>query len=342
MTTVLKKPLLVALAGFGKVAELAHLPALQAGSGMRLTAVAEPVAERRELAGRLLPEARLYGDLAELLAAESGLGAVVICTPPRQHTELVLAALKSGCHVLCEKPLTLDLAELAELEAAARQTGRTLVTVHNWKYAPILARATELLGSGAIGKIQSIDWQVDRTSGSGGGLTAWRQEGGQGTGGILVDHGWHAFYLVLGWAGRAPLSLKASLQMGSGGVDEEAEVLLRLPGLEARIFLTWRAAGRGNRGRLKGDRGELRLEDDRLVLAQAGGGEEIQTFPAKLSAGSHHPTWMAGVFEEFREEIAHQDLWGRNFREAAWCARLIDLAYRSHATGGRWLDIPSP
>jgi predicted dehydrogenase len=344
MLNSLNLPLQGALIGFGKVAEMAHIPALAADARFQIVAVAEPLAERRGRVQALLPLVRLYDQAEELLAREPALDFVDICTPPRDHTALALAALGRGCHVLCEKPLTLEPDDFRALKAAAARADRTLVTVHNWKHAPLLARGRELARSGAVGAIETVEWEVHRTSGGGGGLTAWRQEEGQGLGGILIDHGWHAFYLLMAWAGEIPKALNARLSFDADqtGVDQEAEVRLRFPSSQGHLFLTWRANERRNWGRLSGSAGEIVMADDRLVLARSGRPEEFQSFPAKVSAGSHHPDWMGGVLEEFLTEIAHPDLRGGNVREAELCALSIRLAYQSHRAGGGWLDVTPP
>ncbi len=341
MVNRLNMPLLGALIGFGKVAEMAHIPAFAARQDFQIVAVADPLPERRERAKAILPQVRLYEHAEELLAREAALDFVDICTPPRDHTALALAALSRGCHVLCEKPLTLEPQDFLALKAAAAHAERTLVTVHNWKHAPLLAQARELARSGSIGAVQMVEWEVHRTSGGGGGLTAWRQEGDQGLGGILIDHGWHAFYLLMEWAGEIPKALNARLIFADDqtGVEQEAEVGLRFPTCQARLFLTWQAGERRNRGRLSGSRGEILMEDDRLILAPADLPAETWSFPAKVSAGSHHPDWMGGVLDEFLGEIAERGRRGRNLSEAELCARLIRLAYRSHREGGRWVDV---
>jgi predicted dehydrogenase len=298
--------------GFGKVAEMAHIPAFAARRDFQIVAVADPLPERRERAKGLLPRARLYEQAEELLAREAALDFVDICTPPKNHTPLALAALDRGCHV----------------------------TVHNWKHAPLLAQAGALARSGGIGALQMVEWGVHRTSGGGGGLTAWRQEGGQGLGGILIDHGWHAFYLLMEWAEAVPKALNARLIFADQtGVEQEAEVRLRFPTCQARMFLTWQAGERRNWGRLSGSKGEILMEDDRLVLAPTDLPAETRSFPAKVSAGSHHPDWMGGVLDEFSGEISNSNRRGRNLREAELCALLIRLAYRSHQEGGKWVDV---
>jgi len=154
-----------------------------------------------------------------------------------------------------------------------------------------------------------------------------------------MDHGWHAFYLLLAWLGR-PEALKAHLVRGAGSrVEVEAEVEMQFPGAGARLFFTWQAAERHNRARVRGEAGEIVVNDD--FLTRAVGGEVVASkrLPEKLSSGSHHPQWMAGVLAEFLQEVRAPEMRGRNFLEAETCSRLIRLAYRSHETGGAWLPL---
>jgi scyllo-inositol 2-dehydrogenase (NADP+) len=337
------RPLKGAIIGFGKVAEAAHLPALEGLPDLRIVAVADPLPARRARARELLGEVPVFADLESLLASGPRLDFAVVCTPPGGRLPLVAAVLRHGCHVLSEKPLALDEVDFQELELAQAAGGSALVSVNNWKYAPLLSLAGRLLQEGAIGRLQHLDWQVYRTTASGGGLSAWRQDPANSLGGILVDHGWHAFYLLMAWAGAEPQSLRANLRQGAeeSGVEVEAEVELEFPGATARLFLTWLSNTRSNRGKLAGSAGEIILADDRLSRLAGRQVEEERNFPEKLSAGSHHPQWMAGVFGEFLEEIRSPEKRGRNFREAKMCGRLISLAYSSHQAGGAWIDVAS-
>jgi predicted dehydrogenase len=318
---------------------MAHLPALAGRPEMDLVAVADLMAARRDLARVLLPRARVYEDLATLLNREVALDFVDICTPPGNHAALAVAALKRGCHVLCEKPLSLSPREFQEIKKALSQSPpAVLVTVDNWKYAPMLARTTEMIRARAIGTVQQVDWQVYRTDASGGGLSLWRQDPAHSRGGILVDHGWHAFYLVLSWVG-VPGAIKARLVRGPESLEVEAEVELQFPEAAARLFFTWQAPERANRGRVLGTAGQLILKDDVLMRIAGDVVMESHPFPEKLSGGSHHPQWMAGVLQEFLQEIQAPGRRGANFHEAETCSRLIRLAYQSHESGGIWLNL---
>ena len=156
-----RAPLRGAIIGLGNAAVYAHLPVLQMSEDFSIDAIVEPVPERAEIGRRLLPQARIYPDM-EALLSEDAVDFVDICTPPCFHAEFVLAACRSGLHVLCEKPLSVCTERLREIQQLAEQTQRVVFTVNNWKYAPLWARTTELIQENRIGAIQSISLNVLR------------------------------------------------------------------------------------------------------------------------------------------------------------------------------------
>ena len=136
-----------AIIGFGEVARNGHWPAYANSREAKIVAVVDRTDERRQIAREALPGVATFSTIEEL-AAGAEIDFVDICTPPALHGEPMLAALRKGWNVLCEKPLLLDLVELEKARTLARETGRAIVPVHNWKYAPIVRRATEMLRSG--------------------------------------------------------------------------------------------------------------------------------------------------------------------------------------------------
>ena len=88
-------------------------------------------------------------------------------------------------------------------------------TVHNWLKAPICRKITALIDAGAIGAVRSVRWRTLRTQPaiavSAPGVTNWRVDPAMAGGGILFDHGWHALYCVMRWAGL-PASVAARLE----------------------------------------------------------------------------------------------------------------------------------
>ncbi|HSP46134.1 MAG TPA: Gfo/Idh/MocA family oxidoreductase, partial [Chthoniobacterales bacterium] len=279
-----------AIIGFGAVAENGHLPAYLKSGEAKIVAVVDRTEVRRKAAQRSLPETATFATIQEL-AASAQIDFVDICTPPALHGDPMLEALAHGWNVLCEKPLLLDLVELEKIRSLARESGRAVVPVHNWKYAPIVRRATEVLRSGAIGAVREVEIETLRMEDCAAVDPAhpnWRRDPAMAGGGVLMDHGWHAIYLARHWFGEDPVEVEGALHYATpNGIEDEATLRLRFPSGRAKIFLTWRAEVRRNTMRLRGERGEIAINDDTLKI----GDEEIG-FESALSAGSHHADWF--------------------------------------------------
>lgn len=290
----------------------------------------DPAPERREAAARLVPGARFYAHLEELLAAERALDALIVCSPPKFHAEAVLAGLRAGLHVLCEKPLTLDPAVFATLRAEAARRDRCVYTVDNWTYAPALARLLDITTSGRLGRLRRAELRVTRTKPSASAVPGdWRKDLAIAGGGILVDHGWHNLYLLRSLLGPG-LELDSAQLLPEGAIDEVVDVHFHAPGAVGAIHLSWRAKERANFISVEGDRGTADLNDDVLVV-KTGGRTQTERFPQKLSAGSAHPDWLAAMWSAFRVECAGRGR-GESLAAAEFCLRAIHAAYRSKET----------
>ena len=222
-----------------------------------------PAGPARGLRRNASPRPDWYASAEELLAQET-LDFVDICTPPAAHAALVRAALERSLHVLCEKPLVLSPEELRGLPALAAEKERTLFTVHNWKHAPVLARVGELVRSGAIGEVRHCRWETlrDRPARTAGGEAGnWRVDPAQSGGGILVDHGWHALYVLQAWMPTTPRTVAARLSTRKHPefpIEDTAELMLFHPSASAEIFLTWAADETRQPDRALGHAGQAR------------------------------------------------------------------------------------
>jgi predicted dehydrogenase len=315
-----------AIIGFGEVAWKGHWPAYADSDQAKIIAVVDQTEERRQVARESLPGVATFATIEEL-AAGAEVDFVDICTPPAWHGPPIREALVRGWNVLCEKPLLLDLDELENVRALAREAARAVVPVHNWKYAPIVRRATALLRSGAIGRLRGVEIQTLRVQDC---AVAdphhpnWRRDPAIAGGGILMDHGWHAIYLARHWFGQEPRDVRASLHRPtSNEVEAEAALTLVFPGGDAKLFLTWRADVRRNTMRLIGENGEIVIDDDRLRVDD----EAIQ-FESALSAGSHHPDWFAAMLPDVIASFSRPSAALEFFDEAAICLSVIRRAYQ--------------
>lgn len=138
---------------------------------------------------RAASAARLYGCVAvsfERLEAESD--AIVICTPPASHAELVTRCLRPGRVVLCEKPFMTSHDDAATVVESARTIGAQLYVAHFRRAYPQVELARDLVALGAIGEVASIE-------ASEGGRFVWRAASNYTMsdrfGGVLWDTGSH-------------------------------------------------------------------------------------------------------------------------------------------------------
>lgn len=339
-----------AIIGLGNVAIHGHLPGwLERGDVQIIAATDACSARERELRCRL-PQARWYDSVDELLAGKS-FDFVDICTPPATHAALIRTALEHGLHVLCEKPLVSRREDLDRLANLAGKADRVLYTVHNWLQAPVIRKVGELLREGTIGELQGCLWQTLRTgpaAASEARTGNWRVDPAMAGGGVLVDHGWHAFYVLYAWFDRVPSRIVARLETRrhvQWPIEDTATVQLEFPAATAEILLTWASDTRRNWAQLEGTRGMIRVEDDTVVLIPSGsrGREQRWVCPPALSSGSHHPDWFGGVASGFVGAMSGSStLRERNLGEAVLCATLVALAQESSRRGGTSIPVPPP
>ncbi len=344
---MIKPPLRGALVGLGNVAIHGHLPGWLERAEVRIVAATDAQPTQQHAMADKLPHAQWFETIESLLAGMP-LDFIDICTPPGTHSTLIEAALRHGLHVLCEKPLVSCLEDFQPLADLARRRQRVLYTVHNWHEAPLIRKISELLGQGLIGDIRSCVWQVLRTQpavANDAHGDNWRVNPDLAGGGVLLDHGWHALYVLTAWMGRHPTCLRAQLEIRrhtQWPVEDTASIEIEFPSGKADMFLTWAAETRMNEIRLEGTEGTIRVEDDWVLLNRAGDRTRKWSCPPSLSKGSHHPDWFGGVASRFLTALsgdtAEQE---RNLSEAALCATLIAKAQESSRTGGIWLPVPA-
>lgn len=145
---------LIGCGGMGRT----HARALVSTPGLTLAALAEPIEARRAAVGeefRVAP-AHCYADFESMLD-HAPLDAVVVATQAPQHAPATLAAAARGVHVLCEKPLALDLAEADAMIDACDRAGVRLATNHLRRVEAAPCHARDLIAAGAIGQVVGVE-----------------------------------------------------------------------------------------------------------------------------------------------------------------------------------------
>ncbi len=328
-----------AIVGFGFIAGKGHFPAFQKRDDVEIVAVADICPARLEAAPK---SARKYATWQELLDKERGLDFIDIATPPAFHAEIALAALERGLHVLCEKPLTPTVAEARLLVDAARAHRRVVFPVHNYKHAPVVKFAQEVIRSGRIGTVRAVTLNTFRTTHAKGvpeWNTDWRRDKKLAGGGIAMDHGSHSFYLTFSWLGSLPTHVTAkTLTLDrQWNTEDNLNCVLTFPTGFAHTFLTWTAGVRKVVYTLQGTSGALVIDDDDWELT-AGGQVERGVIESEWMDASH-TRWFNSLFDQFLLATREGDFINRELREAVACIQIIETCYRSNAEGCRELPL---
>jgi len=185
------------LIGCGDIAAKRVAAALGQGRGSALVAVARARAELAAGFAERHGAKRWHADWRDLVRDDE-VDAVYVATPVWLHPEQAVAAAESGKHVLCEKPMALDVAGCERMLAAARGHGVRLGVAYYRHHYPVVARLRELLTSGQLGDVvlaqvqafEPFDVPPDHPR-------AWFLRRGEAGGGPMADFGCHRIEVLL-------------------------------------------------------------------------------------------------------------------------------------------------
>jgi predicted dehydrogenase len=149
------EPVRVGLIGCGRIAQVAHLPALEKANGIQLVAVSDPSEDVRRAVARRYDVPQAYADHPQVLADEL-VEAVLVAAPDRFHYPIAAAALSAGKHVLVEKPLASTVDESEKLVDLVEQTGLVLQVGAMKRHDPGVQYARRFLNE-RLGEVRSFN-----------------------------------------------------------------------------------------------------------------------------------------------------------------------------------------
>jgi predicted dehydrogenase len=177
-------PVRIAIIGAGAVSDYHHVPAIRIDPRARLAGVCDASRDLLEKRRKDWACENVTTDF-DAICADPNVDAVIIATPNFTHKPIALAAARHGKHVMCEKPLGLNAAEVRTMYHACRDANVVHMTAFTYRFAPSMRYMRHLATSGALGQLRHfrsqrfLDWP--ETS------WGWRQYKAQAGAGDLFD-----------------------------------------------------------------------------------------------------------------------------------------------------------
>ena len=296
----------IGIIGAGWWATQVYIPAILSNPQARLVAVnrRDPAALAQILAA--YPGPRGHTDVAAMLDAEA-LDGVIIASPHGLHYDHATAAIRAGCHILIDKPMTTSAETARDLVAQAARVGVAIAIPYGWNFSPFVTQAADAVRAGRIGAPRHVLCHLASATYdlfSGDGLSnasghmfqpqasTWAdpaQAGGYGWGQLS-----HALGLLFRLIDQAPLDVAALCTTSPTGVDLCDAALLRLEG-GVQVSLSGSAllpkhATRQLDIRIFGTEGALLLDMERarLEVRRFDGNDLVLDLPA--TAGTYDTT----------------------------------------------------
>ena len=182
----------IAIVGCGGISN-SHIAAYLKNDAVDLYAFCDINPERLKYMGERYGITRLYTDEREMLAALPELDAVDVCTWNSAHAPCTIMALEAGKHVMCEKPMAMNVEEAEAMKAAAEKAGKLLMIGFVRRFGRDCGIVSDLIRDGKMGEIYYAKTMNIRRNGNPGG---WFGEKARSGGGPLIDLGVHSIDLV--------------------------------------------------------------------------------------------------------------------------------------------------
>ncbi len=243
----LNRKLRMALAGGGQGSFIGRVHCTAAVLDNRAELVAgalssNPERAKASAADYAISQDRAYGSYQELFEREKVLPEdqridfISVATPNHTHFEIAKAGLEAGFNVICDKPMTFDLAQAEELAKVVDESGAVFAVSHNYTGYPLVRQAREMILGGELGEINAFrssyiqGWLRTRLEEEGQKQASWRTDPSKsGAAGAFGDIATHAYNLARYMTGVIPESISCQLKTFVEGrpLDDYGHALIR-------------------------------------------------------------------------------------------------------------------
>jgi predicted dehydrogenase len=359
----------VAIIGSGKIALANHLPGFALCPDVRVVALCDSNPAVLEAASRQTGISVTDTDYREVLKRDD-VHAVVVATPNFLHAPIVLAAAAAGKHVLCEKPIALNLPEALSMVRAAEEAGIRHMTAFTYRFVPAMVYMAHLVSRGDIGR--PFHFRAQRFQDWGTRNLGWRQVkklAGSGELGDMLSHRIDYGHLLVGPVARLVADTRRFVDVRGGSPSDLDDWVAVLAEYEAKahgsppvtgvLESTKLATGRGEGhygqdvAEINGEAGSLVFTTQKPLELRVGkpGGSDLQTVPVPReflvwpgsprdpSQGDPVATFRYDQDFEFIDAIRNQRPCRPSLLDGARAQAVMDAVLQS-AEQRRWVDVP--
>ena len=350
--------------GFGR----AHIPAFQS-NGCEVIAVCQRNQAAAEAVAKRYNVPQVFERWEQMLGRARP-DIVVIATPPASHRAIAVEALAEGAHVLCEKPLAMDVEEARDMVDVAARSHRVAMTSFNWRYIPAMQRLRAMVEADHLGRPfhMSGRWLGARFADEAATAT-WRMDRSEAGHGAMGDAGVHLidlvrwtfgeFTRVAAHAGIAHPSRTVPGGERAADTEDFCTVLGELAsGAHVTLELSRAAIGRNDHGLdAYGSSGALSYRVDRakpkwwrgeLDAAAADGGLTPVKVRSSVPRSATHgdplevigKTTIAPLVKDFLTAIRKGASASPSFHDGLRAQAVLDAILASQASG-TWIDVSS-
>lgn len=307
----------VALIGCGSITRQRHAHEYSLNKNCEIAGFFDFVPERAESLAKEYG-GKVYKSVEELLGDES-VDAVSVCVANAYHAETTIKALRSGKHVLCEKPMAITLEDCLAMIDEAEKAEKRLMIGHNQRLTPAHRRAKEIIASGEMGKVLTFStmfchggpesWSVEKSK------NTWFFKKSSAAFGSMADLGIHKIDLIRYLVGdeiedvySRMCVLDKTFEDGTPiEVDDNSVEILRFKnGAFGTVTTSWTCYGTEyNTTNIFLEKGVLKLYSDpeySLIIVHDDGTEEKLALD-RMQTNSDAQQASSGVIDEFVSSI---------------------------------------
>lgn len=346
--------------GFGRSAQV---PGFRAREGVEIVAVCSSRQERAEMVAREFDIPHAFSDYHEMMRLDD-LDLVSIVTPPSLHHPMTMAAIEAGKHVLCEKPMAMNLAEAEEMYERAEAAGIIHLIDHELRFDPTHMKLQQLIAEGYAGGIYHVSIHIATSHRVDPVATTWNwwSQAEKG-GGSLGATGSHRIDLLRWWLGEIR-SVSGELhtfverrkvadsdEFRAVTSDDQCAFMLEFEsGALGSAFISSVAhQPSGTRTEIHGESGSLILDADNRLWGRRAGESEVTELtepnPYSELPGVASNLWAAsfvGLARSLTDCIrtGKQPERGATFYDGLRCQAVMD-AIRQSSDERRWVEVPA-